>query len=183
MFLKSPFAIVNSKQPSTSLWRWITINYKSCHCWPLIMNLFIEWCANVYMKEVKVWLNSLFKVFTTTEIVMHNETSRSLFQKFNVYTLKENYMIKCLHLTNLSWWKLIKAFPNIIMTIINPLMNYYNHTYTEMRTKTNLLNFLMYQFKTIHSKATYLIVKSKSSTIITRWFVLLLSMMEQQRKL
>jgi hypothetical protein len=27
---------------------------------------------------------------------------------------------------------LIKAFPNIIMTIINPLMNYKNHTYTKI---------------------------------------------------
>ncbi len=147
------------------------------------MNLFIEWCVNVHMKEMKVWLNSLIKVFTTIEIAMHNETSRSPFQKFHVYTLKENYLIKCFHLTNLSWWKLIKAFPNIIMTIINPLMNYKNHTYTKIWTNTNLLNVLMYQFKTIHSKASYLIVKSKSSTTITRWFVLLLSMMEQQRKL
>jgi hypothetical protein len=105
---------------------------------------------------VKVWLNSLFKVFITIEIVMHNETSRSLFQKFNVYTLKENYMIKCLCLTNLTWWKLIKAFPfpNIIMSIINPSMNYNNHTYTEIWTNVNFLNVFMYQFKTIHSKAT-----------------------------
>lgn len=183
MFLKSPFAIISSKQPSTSPWRWITKIYKSCHCWPLIMNLFIEWCVNVHMKEVKVWQNSLFKVFTTIETIMHNETSRSPFQKINVYTLKENCMIKCLHLTNLSWWKKIMAFPNILMTIINPLMNYNNHTYTKIWTYTNLLNVLMYQFKTIHLRATYLIVKSKSSTIITRIFVLLLSMMEQQRKL